>query len=97
MVVTKVCLSMCGCILAIRRAIGGRKVREQRVVFDRSVLNDWRPEPQMPDDDSVAIGRLLDRLERLPSSDLWAEIEGLSCLPTCPDPQVKAGSRSGQI
>ncbi|WP_433825818.1 hypothetical protein ACQP2E_27380 [Actinoplanes sp. CA-015351] len=34
----------------------------------------------MPDDDSAAVGRLLDRLGCQPSSDLWEELEGLLSL-----------------
>ncbi|GAA4607474.1 hypothetical protein GCM10023107_81620 [Actinoplanes octamycinicus] len=47
------------------------------MVFDHPVPEYWRPEPQIPDDDSAGVGRLLDRLECHPSSDLWKELEGL--------------------
>jgi hypothetical protein len=47
------------------------------MVFDHPVPENWQSEPQMPDDDSAAVGRLLNRLERHPSSELWKELEGL--------------------
>lgn len=40
-------------------------------------VTDQRLIPRMSDDDSVAVGRLLEGLEHRPAGDLWAELERL--------------------
>ncbi|RAK26236.1 hypothetical protein B0I29_12886 [Actinoplanes lutulentus] len=43
-------------------------------MFDHPV-SAWWTEPQLPDDDSIAVGRLLGRLEHQPTTELWNELE----------------------
>ena len=46
------------------------------MVFDHPVLDRWS-EPWMSRNDSVAVGKLLDRLERQPAADVWKALDRL--------------------